>query len=274
MININGTTYKLGLLDTCVIGRILLNSKHERDNFFNIVFNKNITIIPCITIWTILELRRKPELYKIFLDFFSVFPFCLIKTPDLILSEEFKFYPDFTKVDPILFTFSSVRKPDESLEKFLEMVFEKEKVIFSERMWKQKWKKDVLDSLLDLKKNFKPKGKFYNSHDAKEFVELGVPQYLAGQNPDWIEKKLTNNLAVNPNAFPSVKISFYTVFYRFYVARRKPELQDIFDISINNPIPYLDFVLTEKFQADIFHKVQNIDSFINNLEVKTIRDLI
>jgi len=273
MIVINNNKYLLALLDTCIIGKLLKNENHEIENFFNLVPKNNGTLIPAISVWSILEIKKKIILYKKFIEFFSVIPFCLLKPPNLILDEEISNYSKNKRVDPILTTFSFLKKPEEQIQNFLDMLFSKPEVRQAELLWESDWKQEVLDSILSLKQNFNPKGKYYNSQDAINFVKLGVPQYLGSQKSDWVKEQLINSNEIIIDAFPSVKITFFNVFFRFYLNNRAPEKQDIFDLTINNPVPYVDYVFTEKFQSDIFQRVKKIDNFINHLEIMTLKDL-
>ena len=68
-------------------------------------------------------------------------------------------------------------------------------------------------------------------------------------------------------------MAFYTVFYRFYAEQRKPEEQDVFDILIGNIAPYVDIVITEGFQAEIYKKVSNRDPFLDDLRIETVSAL-
>ena len=269
----NGTNYRLGLLDTCILGKILSNPDYERQGLFKLFFDPSPIIIPCVTIWSILELRQKSILYKKFIEFFSVIPFCMLKTPELILQDEFKYYPFINKIDPILFTFSMLRPKSESLTSFLQRVFSNKEVRRAEKKWKNKWKQENLKSMLSLKSNFISTNKNLNSSDAKRFVDEALPQYVTKQNPQWVKEKLYKNEEIIFDAFPSVKAALYTVFYRFYVANRSPELQDVFDILINNIVPYLDYVITENFQSDILMKIKRADQQFAHLEIKTVRDI-
>lgn len=204
---------------------------------------------------------------------FSVIPFCLLKTPDHLLSDEYKFYPNYTKIDPVLFTFSIANPIAESLAAFLKKIFSNPEVKEAEKKWKYRWKRDTLDSILSLKSNFSSKNKNLNSADAIKFINEALPQYITMQNPNWVIAKLKSNEDVIFEAFPSAKAALYTVFYRFYIAHREPEIQDIFDILINNAVPYLDYVITENFQADILNKVKNADKQFSHIEIDTIREL-
>lgn len=273
MREINGTKYKLGLLDTCILSEILENLNSERDSFFKKFISTTPIVIPCITAWSIFELRPKPKLYKKFIELFSVIPFCLLKTPDHLLRDEYKFYPNYTKIDPVLFTFSIAKPTTESLTTFLKKIFSNPEVKEAEKKWKYKWKRDALNSILSLKSNFNSKNKNLNSEDADKFINEALPQYITFQNPNWIKTKLKINEDVIFEAFPSAKAALYNVFYRFYVAHREPEIQDIFDILINNVVPYVDYVITENFQADILRKVKRADKQFSHIEIDTIRDL-
>ncbi len=124
-----------------------------------------------------------------------------------------------------------------------------------------------MESILGLKPNFKPKGKYYSATDAVRFLQEGAIQYIIAENPIWAKRMIENSHIINIDAFPSVKCAFYTVFYRFYAEKREPELQDIFDILITNVTPYMDMIVTEKFQAEIFKKVKRRDKMFENLEI-------
>jgi hypothetical protein len=88
-----------------------------------------------------------------------------------------------------------------------------------------------------------------------------------------VKEKIDKNEEIKVDAFPSVKTTFYTVFYRFYAENRDPELQDVFDILIFNVVPYLDIVVTERFQGEIFRKIKNRDEMYQDIEILTLRDL-
>ncbi len=273
MIEMNGSKYNLGLLDTCILSDILENKNSEMKTFFDRFINNQPTIIPCVTIWSILELRQKEKVYEKFIEFFSIVPFFILKTPELLLDDEFSFYPYYNKINPILFTFSVLKPESDSLKVFLNRIFTNPVVIKAEKEWKYKRKREILDLILSFKKNFISKNDNYNSSDAKRFIEQALPQYIIKQNPQWTKKRLDNNEEIIFEAFPSVIIVLYNVFYRFYVAKREPQIQDIFDIYINNVVPYVDYVITVKFQADILQKFRKANNHFERITVETIKNL-
>jgi hypothetical protein len=273
MIQINGKNYRYGLLDTCILGNILENKQGERVIFIEKFIKSEPLIIPCVSIWSVLELRQKRELYQEFLELFSFIPFSILKTADQILRDEIENYPNPNLVDPLLFSFSFFKKEDESLKNVFSKLFNNPVIIEAEHLWKSKWKKEALDSMLRLKKNFLPQKTNFNSNDTDKFVKEASLQYVIAQNSEWAKRKLRSDALIDINAFPSVKGALYTVFYRFYVAQRNPELQDVFDILINNSVPYMDYVITENFQADILRKVAKNQKAFSHLEIKTIKEI-
>jgi len=260
------------LLDTNIVSEILKSQTTLGKKF--VVYSLAQKAIPCISIWTILELRKASELYKKFLEFFSVMPFFLIKDPTQIFNNEIDCYPDSSKVDPLQWAFTYINDdPRGKLNNFMDELFNFPAVREAENLWGGKWREDALKSILSLKPNFKPKGNYYTARDAIRFLQEGVPQYVITQRPEWFKMLLENDKAIDINAFPSVKSSFYSVFYRFYAENRTPELQDVFDILITNVTPYMDIVITEKFQAEIFKKVKRRDKSFFHLDIETVKML-
>jgi len=191
-----------------------------------------------------------------------------------VFADEIANYPNPSKVDPLLMPFTPLEQnPDAHLNTFLEKLFNKPDVIDAERNWNGRWGNDALKSMLNLKSNFQPTGQYYSASDARRFLYEGVPQYVLAQNPAWMKKRIIDmNQALDINAFPSVKTAFYTVFYRFYAEQRKPERQDVFDILISSIAPYLDMVIVENFQAEIFRKVKRKDAMFKKMEIATLKD--
>lgn len=66
----------------------------------------------------------------------------------------------------------------------------------------------------------------------------------------------------------------YTVFYKFYPDQRKPILSDVYDIIISSLLPYVDCFITEGHQFDAIQKIKKVDSFLDHLEVKSIKEFL
>ncbi len=272
MKNINGTEYKLCLLDTCVLSELLKNPEKERKNFIKLFLDNYY--VPCISIWSILEIRQAKKLFNQFLDFFSIFPFLLTKSSIDIFKDEIENYPKYNEIDPILSIFSFISENKElHLNPFFNKLEKNGSFLMYEQQWKSSWKKEALESILNLKNNFSPAGSSYKATDSLRFVREALPQYIYIHETEWSKNLIEKGEEPDPRCFPSIKMSLYTVFFRFYSELREPKIQDIFDISINNIVPYLDAVITEKFQAEIFKKIKRLDDFISHVDIKTINYL-
>jgi len=268
-IELNAKKYELVLLDTGVISELLKNRNEERLALTRLMIGR--PMIPCVSIWSVLELRESEDLYKSFIELFSVVPFVLVRDPINLLEDEIANYPDPSSVEPVAFAFSMFNPdPDANLSSFMGKLFSHPEVKRSERAWGSGWKRESLNAMLALKANFQPSGDRYNAKDAGRFVELAVPQYVSSQAPIWVKGLINQGKTPKPGAFPSVKMALYTVFYRFYAEQREPEEQDVFDILIGNIASYLDGVITENFQAEIYRKVKNRDPFLNHLSIDTM----
>jgi hypothetical protein len=268
-IELNDTKYELALLDTGVISELLKNRNEERLALTRLMIGR--PMIPCISIWSVLELREREDLYQLFIELFSVVPFILVRDPINLLEDEIANYPDPSSVEPVAFAFSMFNPdPEADLNVFMAKLFSHPEVKKSEGAWGSGWKRESLDAMLALKANFQPSGDSYSAKDAELFVELAAPQYVTSQAPNWVKGLISQGKTPKPEAFPSVKMALYTVFYRFYAEQREPEEQDVFDILIGNIAPYLDGVITENFQAEIYRKVKNRDPFLYHLSIDTV----
>ncbi len=194
---IKGTEYKLCLLDSCIISEILKNRKEEGKNFVQLFLQNHY--VPCISIWSILELRKSRNLFNQFLDFLSIFPFFLTKSPIDIFTDEIKFYPQSSKVEPILSVFSPM---NENQDLHLKTLENNQSFLLYENQWESEWKQSSLRSILSLKDNFAPRGKSYKAADAIRFVQEALPQYVYLHETQWSES------LIKRRETPSEQLSF------------------------------------------------------------------
>ena len=74
--------------------------------------------------------------------------------------------------------------------------------------------------------------------------------------------------------FPSLRTVEYSLFHRSYLKKKKLQVNDVMDIRMSSFIPYVDEVITEGYQADVYRKAKGHIKELKNLEVYTLRDLI
>jgi hypothetical protein len=271
MFTINSKTYKICYLDTCVLSEIIKNKQKEFNNILK-RHSPDDSIIG-ISISTLFELRQHQKLYESFIKIFSIIPLVFIKSYNQIFQEEINNYPNYKNINPILHAVSpsSINKFGK-LNELLKHIFSKQEILDIEHKWNTE-KRSIFDNILKLKNNFPPKKDRYSSTEAIEFVREATFQQIILQAPEFIQNFIKRKKIVDVDAFPSLKIQLYNVFYRFYDGNRKPEIQDVFDILISSSIPYIEFFYTERFQAEIIKKVNNRDTFINNVKTYTMREL-
>jgi len=271
MITLNGNTYKLCLIDT--------NAASEMVKYPDPVFRhfdeamKPNKYIPCFSVFTILELRHREDVYKRFLETFSILPCFVLKSLDQLFQDELNSYPDFTRVSPILVSSPGVLAPkNQKLADILNLAFSMPEIQELENKWNS-GKNSTLDGILSHVKNYPPKGKKFTSEEIKSFVELAGFQQIAFRARNFAQQIIKGGNPVVVDSFPSIKMTALIVFYKFYTDQRRPLESDVFDIIIAATLPYVDVVVTEKHQAEVLKKVKQQDKFIENLEVLRLKDL-
>lgn len=270
MLQLKGRSYEVMLVDTNVLSDALKDNSTGRRLLSR---SASRPAIIGIAIWTLIELRRKPELYERFLEVFGVMPFVVFKTRDQLLRDEIARYPDPSGIQGILAAFGPLNDGLFSDPRtFFDQLFEKPEAAEAERRWNEDWTQETLESMLALRSNFPPGPDGYKKGDARRFVEMAVFEQLARFDPKWTKRKLRKGL-IATRAFPSLQLILYCVFYRFYEEGREPELPDVFDLLIHAVSPYVDTVLTEAFQVELLKKVQSRDPGLPIPEAFSLREV-
>src|SRR3972149_9569875 len=163
MITINGNNYKLCLIDTNVVSEIL---KHPDVVYKRISEKLNPGIyIPCFSLYTILELRQKKQIYEKFLKLFSLLPCMVLKSLDQLFQEELKSYPNPGSISPILVTCPGAFVPEKpQLKDLMQSTFSHTEVNNLEKRLNLD-KKEILEGMLNLVRNYPPKGNKYTDEE-------------------------------------------------------------------------------------------------------------
>lgn len=269
---VEGRRYEIWSIDTNVVSEML----KRPDEALRAALLKTLESMAVLgfSVWTLFELRRHSGVFDSFVSYFGTLPFVILDSPVNIFAAELDAYPDPSDIRPVVYSFNPFQDgPEASLDHVFGVIFGHPTVQEAERRWATDWKRDGLAAVVDLKKNFPPRGKNYNSRDAREFVRRVVPQHMAKHRPDIHDRAISNAGKVEVDAFPSLKMTLYTTFFRIYVDGRAAEEQDVFDIFISAATPYVDRVVTEVFQAEIYRKVGRFDRMLDNVEVGTMATL-
>jgi hypothetical protein len=271
MVTLNGTDYRLCLLDTNAVSE-MVKREHVRRHFLTWSVDAKAAFVPCFSLFTVLELRRKPVVYQRFIELFRVIPCMVLKSHEQLLEEETSCYPDPSRIDPSLLGFSPLGGEGMDLERVLSRAEEDELFGAQERYWNAS-QDGIVEGVTSLVANFPPEAETYSRSEVRGFVEISSFSQLAMRQRAFAEEVVGNDEAVEMAAFPSLKATTYTVWHKFYAdATRKPSRSDAFDIVISAATPYVEAIVTENHQAEALRKTKRLDGFIKDLIILTLRD--
>ncbi|MEX2527038.1 MAG: hypothetical protein WEA09_05310 [Gemmatimonadota bacterium] len=269
---LGGGEYLLCALDTNIYSEL---SKDPRTYFAGLraVLGDRPWLL-CFSPYSLFELRAAPAIYERFLDIFDVVPCAILKNEEQLFTAEQGVYPAWQNVDPLLFGFSSLNRPKGmNLRNLLTLVFEQDETIAREEEWPS-LKVELLQNWRDLKKNYPPKGRWYQLHEARDFARRATLQQIACRDGAWVRELKRRGERLQWEAFPSVAMTLLTVFLRLYEPMGRTGVpQDVFDVLISTPTPYVDVVITEGMQAEIVRKAGKLFPPIQKVRVHTLQDL-
>ena len=271
VIKINGTEYRLVLLDTNALSEFSREANSFRQ--FLSWSNASPAFVPCFSPFSVLEMRHRVDVYQRFKELFGVFPSIMLKSHEQLLDEEVNSYPDPTDIDPTLLGFSALGGEGMDLDRVLELAFGDAFVRGREKYWND-GRQDIVEGIASLVANFPPDGETYGPGEVRQFIEMAGFSQIAMRQVDFAKQMVQiNNQQVDISAFPSVKATTYAVWHKFYADRnRKWKRSDAYDIIIASAIPYMDAVITESHLAESMRKTKRLDDFIQHLAVYTLRD--
>ena len=274
MIEMNGTPYSLCLLDTNALSEMAKHPERELRNFLEWSLRSSPKVIACFTPFSIIEIRRRPSVYRKFLDSFSRFPCAMLKGHEELLHEEVLAYSSNALISPMSLAFSAIPSSGhKSLSETLDHCFSLPQILEKEKGWNS-GRDAALAGILSLVNNYPPSsGGRYSPKDIRSFLEITVFEQLAMRHHAFATSVVDKNDAIDINRFPSLKMQLFTVFFRFYIdKRRKPEKSDVFDILNASQTPYVDSIVTERHHAEVLKQIQGRDGFIDSVRKFVIQD--
>ena len=211
MLQINGTDYRLCLLDTNAVSEMLKNREPAFRNYLTwSLRDDRPTFVPAFSLFTIIELRQSPAVYEQFTDVFSTVPCLLLKSREQLLEEEIRLYPDPSALDPSLLGFAGPLSTEGgSLAEVLDEFFATEEGQDQERGWNE-GRQDVVRGIASLVSNFQPAGTGYTAREVRTFLEIAGYQQVAMMEFDFAQSMRDQGEAVMIDAFPSIKASTLT----------------------------------------------------------------
>lgn len=267
----SGRTYRLALLDTNALSEIVKRPRVEGAAFVQLFISD--AIVPCFTPYSLAELHAAEPLFAAFLEFFGIIPIVVTKPWELILDEEVRGYDGLADVQPILNAFTPFG-PDDSydLRSLVERVFDDSAVRNAIQQGDTR-ANSVLDTWRANAENFESSEPTANALDAHRFVEESGLQSLGILKTQWVRSLLDEDRVPDLKRFPSLSVMLYSLYWRFWDPSWNPAASDVFDIQIVAVVPYMDIIITEKRQAEIFRKIRSRVPALRDLSVMRLKDL-
>ena len=267
----SGKDYKLCLIDTNIISEVVKNPEVEGKGFIKL-FPPNC-YAPCISFFSLLELKRRKDLFQKFISFFSEYPCFLLKPHKLILDEERKARGDVSLVQPLQNAFSFLGSESSfDIKYFTDEMFSLKFFDDLARNWRNE-EEEILNGWLARKENFEPSKSSPNSEDAEEYLFQAGMQSLINSDLDWAGQEIQAGRMLNVFHFPSLRFFLYSQYYRLYDPYWKAKAKEVTDVLIYSVAPYMDVVIAERYQAEIFRKTRARIAELTDTEVYILRDL-
>lgn len=276
-INLGKDEYKLILLDTNAIREVITNTNLSGKGFFEKFFINNVKYISCFSIYNLIEIMPYADIFEKFIKFFSTIP-CLMFYPiKLAIDQEYHQYCLGKKLiidNQVAQVFIPVIGNDMyNFKKFANGMKKDEKFINT-------IKKDI-EQLKDIAKDWEEqrnsKGKLLKGMEMpNDFID---EKFYFDQEYETITKDIQNweitigSKKIDIKEFPILRIMAYSQFNRVHLTKKEIKPNDVMDIRIGGIVPYVDAVVTENHQADIYRKAKKYILQMNQVEIYTLRDI-
>jgi len=268
--NINNTEYKLCLLDTNALTSFIQNP-YKWISYFDHHFEIKNTLI-CYSIFSLCELWYRKEIFEQYLDVFSWYPSLVLDGHESIFQKELLNYFDQNEINPIVISPTTIYEKGLSKKAILQKLFLTEHFINRTHFWKDQ-ENEILQSIIELKKNYPPNKGNYSIKEIEKFNYFVTIEQIGFRAPDFSKKIILSNQLLDIKRFPSINMTNYMVFYKFYPDNRKPLDSDIFDIIITAICPYVDCIITEGNVCNIINVIQKRHNFLNNCKAYSLKDI-
>ena len=268
---INQTDYKLCLLDTNALTSFIQNPIKWIEYLKSCFPVKNIVV--CYSIFSVCELWYRQEIFEKYFDIFSWYPSLVLDGHESILKKEVFNYANSQLIDPILISPLGIKEDGCSQKELLIKLFTNKEFIERTHYWK-KQESLVLNSIIGMKKNYKPKNGSYSKKEIEFFNYVVSLEQIGLRAKEFAKSKLKNKEVINVNKFPSVKMTAYMVFYKFYPDNRNPDNSDVFDFIITSICPYIDCIITEGNVCNIINKIKRNHKLLNGIQAFSLKDIV
>lgn len=272
---IGNNDYKTILLDTNAIREIVTNENNSGKGFLE-NFMASGKYVPCISLNNVIELKPYADLYDKFIDYFSLMPCFILYPVRSILAKELNSVQNTTEFvidNSIANAFSPLGKDDTfNCRSFFDKLTKNQKLtaIITQEIQELPqiatiWENQRKEALELLSQNGYPN----NMIDIK---------FFKFQEENTILKDLKNwGISISPNInykkFPAARIMAFSQFNRVHLTKKTIKPNDVMDTIISAIVPYVDAVVTENYQANVYKTAKSFIPEMKPLEIYTLKDI-
>jgi hypothetical protein len=208
------------------------------------------------------ELTDADRLHDQLAAMFVCLPSALIKTPDVVLSEEVAAYPNHRRNPLLLYPLNALlgeRDGPEQLRQYLGSP-----ALRAARRGQQESARLAARRHAELKDNFPPaRGGKYTRAQAGEFAWIHVVQWLSEEHLSFLKQFGSDASLLQVGTFASVRLSSLVLFYKYYLAGREPSRpSDFGDLAHLFAIPYCVMAIMERDLADTLRQIKRHDEVL------------
>ena len=270
---IGKSEYRLLYLDTNALRNIVTNNDGCLQKFISKFLMGDKKYAPVFSVYNVFELKPYKNIYAKFVELFSVIPCMMLFPYKLILQEEIKAYHEgrpFVLDNNLVNAFSSMGSGESyKIEKFLERLWNDE-VVGSEIKNEIKGLREISDCWNSRKGEANELiGKYSGINIRKlyfkiekETIKKDLKAHGFDISDDFDFRKL-----------PGSRSMEYSYFMRVHGRKSLITPNDVMDVKMSCFAPYVDAVITENYQADLYRHMKGFINPISNLEVIRMSNL-
>jgi hypothetical protein len=266
---IGSDEYNLILLDTNIIREILSFPTNTGKGFFLKAFLSETKYVPCFSIFNVIELMPYNDIFEKFVALFSEIPCLMLFTAKQFIEAEYNAFinGECLQINNKLANAFTPVIDNESynFRKFINLI-KKESTLMPAIQ-------NEISNLPSIAKEWE-KGRVNIS---KLNERLNEKDYMKNEERTLL-KDITNwgikpKVEINFEKLPALRIMSYSQFMRVHLTQKEIKPNDVMDVLISSAIPYVDAVLTENYQADIYKKAKKHVPQLEDLEILTLKDI-
>lgn len=267
----SGTVYRACQLDTNALSEMAKRPAVEGIGYLE-RFPPD-RYVPCMSVYSLFEIRRHSRVYSGFLEFFRNIPIVLLLPYRSIVWAELRSKSPLLFSDLVAYWFAShVRSKSVGLDTFIDQLFASPAIAHEEQS-RAANEQSVLRDWLTMKSNFKPSRETPTAKDADRYVDEAYLHALAATDSEWMSGQLASGVIPKVSQYPGVQVMLYSQYYRLFEKSWHAKPSEVTDVMMSCCSPYVDAMVTERFQANVLSKLKQKVRGLESIEIARLRDI-